>query len=262
MIKNEDRDIRTEFTKDFRKRYNMHFWVSPSKVEYKNDIFHVTVIDKEWNEEILESDALFVATGVVPNSEKLGLENTNIQMNERWYIEVDEYLETDVKWVYALWDVVGNYLFRHSVNYEWEYLFGQHYEQQEREPIRYPPVPHAIFTYPQVAWVWVTEDELIKEGKEVWKDYLVALNHYKDSAMWMAMRPEVWMVKLISDTSWKLLWAHIIWEKASDIIHMLIVYVSEWFNVEKMIKDMIFIHPALSENIRNAARKLYTQIKK
>ena len=262
MIKNEDKDIRAEFTKDFKERYNLHFWISPTKVEYINNTFFVTVSDTEWNEEVMESDALFVATGVVPNSKELGLENTDIQMNDRWYIKVDDYLETAVKWVYALWDVVWNYLFRHSVNYEWEYLFAQHYENQIKTPIKYPPVPHAIFTYPQIAGVWVIEDELIKEWREVWKDYLVGVNYYKDSAMWMAMRPEVGMVKLISDTSWKLLWAHIIWEKASDIIHMLIVYVSEWFNVEKMIKDMIFIHPALSENIRNAARKLYAQVKK
>lgn len=258
MIKNEDKDIREVFQKDFWKRYNLHFWVSPSKVEYIDDIFKVTLVDEQWNESILEWDALFVATWVIPNTEDLWLENTNIKVSSKWFIEVDSFLETNIKWVYSMWDVVWNYLFRHSVNFEWEYLFSQHFKWEKKEPIKYPPMPHAIFTYPQIAWVWVTEDELIKQGKKIWEDYLVWINNYEDSAMWMASKTKVGMVKLIADkNTGRLIWAHIIWEKASDIIHMLIVYVSQWLKIENMIKDMIFIHPALSENIRNAARKIF-----
>jgi dihydrolipoamide dehydrogenase len=71
-------------------------------VEYKNDTFYVTVADKEGNQEVMESDALFVATGVIPMTRGLGLENTDVTMNKRGYIEVDEYLETKVTGVYAL----------------------------------------------------------------------------------------------------------------------------------------------------------------
>ena len=252
MIKAEDKDIRTEFEKDFGERYNLHFWVSPVKIEYKNETFYTTLDSGE----IIKSDALFVATGVKPMTDWLWLENTSITTNKRWYIEVDEYLETKANWVYALWDVVGNYLFRHSVNYEGEYLLGE-YSETKKTPITYPAVPHAIFTYPQIAGVWVTEDELIKSWKKQWIDYEVASHNYKNSAMGSAMKAEVWFVKLIAEkSSWKIIGAHIIWEKSSDIVHMMIVIISARLTVDFMLNDMIFIHPALSEVIRNAARTL------
>lgn len=69
MIKAEDMDVKKVFQKDFADRYNVHFGISPTKVEHKNDTFYVTVADKDGKEEIMESDALFVATGVVPMTE-------------------------------------------------------------------------------------------------------------------------------------------------------------------------------------------------
>ena len=256
MIKAEDKDIRELFQKDFSERYNVHFWVSPVKVEYRNDSFFVTL--DSW--EVMEADALFVATWVVPMTEGLWLENTSITTNKRGYVEVDEYLETKVSWVYALWDVVWNYLFRHSVNYEWEYLVRE-YLKQDRLAIKYPPVPHAIFTYPQIAGVGKTEDQLIKAWKIEWQDYETAIHHYKNSAMWSAMKAELGFVKLIAEKStWKLIWAHIIGEKAAEIIHMLIILISGGHKVSFMIDEMIFIHPALPEVVRNAARTLVKKI--
>jgi len=262
MIKAEDKDIREVFEKDFSERYNMHFWVSPVKVEYKENTFYVTLD----TEEVIQSDALFVATWVKPVSDTLWLENTDITTNKRWYIEVDEYLQTKASWVYALWDVVWNYLFRHSVNYEGEYLLQQaliqfspngRNEAASRKPIKYPPIPHAIFSYPQIAGVWVTQDELEKSWKVEWIDYEIAIHNYKNSAMWSAMKAEIGFVKLIADKKTrKILWAHIIGEKSSDIIHMMIVIISAGMTVDFMLDDMIFIHPALSEVIRNAARTL------
>ena len=260
LIQAEDSDIREAFTEDFSKRYNVHLWVRPTRVEYKDSLFRVTLLWSDGEEVIMTSEALLVATWVVPNTENLWLENTHITTSAAWYIEVDEYLETKQPGVYALGDVVGNYLFRHSVNYEGEYLLRNHYENTKQSaisPIEYPPVPHAIFSYPQVAWVWVTEDELIREGKVRGHDYEVAIHYYRDSAMGMAMKPQVWLVKLIAEkNTWKILWAHILGDKAADIIHMMIVIISAWETVDFMLDRMIFIHPALSEVIRNAARSL------
>lgn len=261
MIKYEDKDIRDVFEKDFSQRYNVHFWISPTKVEYKDNRFLITTRDVQGNTSVMESDALLVASGVIPMTEWLWLKNTNITTNSQWYIKVDEYLQTKVPWVYALGDVVGNYLFRHSVNYEWEYLLRQHFMGEDKQALKYPPVPHAIFSYPQVAGVGLTEDELMISWKVLWIDYEIAIHHYKNSAMGSAMKSEIGFVKLIADKKTrKILGAHILWEKASDIIHMMIVLISAEETVDFMIEKMIFIHPALSEVIRNAARKLHEKL--
>jgi pyruvate/2-oxoglutarate dehydrogenase complex dihydrolipoamide dehydrogenase (E3) component len=91
MIKAEDKDVREVFEKDFANRYSVHYGVSPIKVTHKDDTFYVTLD----NGEVMESDALFVATGVKPMTEGLGLENTDITLSKRGYIEVDEHLETN-----------------------------------------------------------------------------------------------------------------------------------------------------------------------
>ena len=261
MISAEDKDVRAVFTEDFSDRYNVEREKDITSVSYVDGTFHVETIDKNTGEAMtFKSDALLVATGVIHNSDQLGLEHTNVKLDSRGRVIVNDHLETDEQGVYAFGDVVGNFYFRHSANFEGEYLFGQHYGEKEQKPIDYSPVPHAIFTYPQVAGVGTTEDALIKKGLVSGKDYSVAVNHYRNSAMGDAMQAETGFVKLISDKrSRKLIGAHIIGEKASDIVHMLIAYITIGATADQLL-EMIYIHPALSENIRNAARKLIVQL--
>lgn len=255
MIKAEDKDIRTQFEQNFSSRYKVHFGTSPTKVDYQEEAFLVTTVNQDGEEIVLEADSLLVATGVEPNTDDLGLEYTNVQTDAHGWVQVNEFLETGEKGVCALGDILNRYLFRHSVNFEGEYLLAQHYQNVPLAPITYPPMPHAIFSYPQVAGVGVTEDALIKAGKVAGTDYVVVLQNYKNSAMGMAMRPEVGLVKLIADKQTrKLIGAHIVGEKASDIIHLLIAYMTMNATADQLL-DMIYIHPALSEVIRNAARK-------
>lgn len=260
MIKAEDKNIREKFEQDFSSRYKVHFGTSPTKVEYKENTFYVTVEDKDGKTQVMEADGLLVATGVAPNTDDLGLEHTNVETDGRGWVQVDDSLETGESGVYALGDILHRYLFRHSVNFEGEYLLAQHYQNADKQPIIYPPMPHAIFSYPQVAGVGVTEDELLAQGKKAGTDYVVSWNEYKHSAMGMAMRPEVGGVKLIADLrTRKLIGAHIIGEKSSDMIHMLIAYMTMNATADQLL-EMIYIHPALSEVIRNAARKLVAQL--
>ncbi len=255
LLRAEDKDIRNRFEEYTCGKYDVRMHTSTQQVEYKDGMFHTTIQEKEGGTTVLISEALLVATGVTPNSDDLGLEHTSIKRDERGSIKVNEYMETHEQGVYALGDVVGKYMFRHSVNFEGEYLFGQRFGGQSKSPIAYPPMPHAVFSTPQIAGVGITEDELQLMGKTEGDDYVVAMHEYASSAMGMAMLPEVGMVKLIFDVQSKqLIGAHILGEKASDLIHMLILAISMQATVDDLHK-MIYIHPALAEVIRNAVRK-------
>ena len=86
-------------------------------------------------------------------------------------------------------------------------------------------------------------------------DYVVGKNNYENSAMGMALRSEDGFVKLLFDkNSRKLLGAHIIGEEASNMIHMLIAFMTMSATLEDIVST-IYIHPALPEVVRNAARK-------
>ncbi len=261
LIWNVDSEIKEEFGRVFKEKYNVLEWVWTHKVEYDKTRKEFTLYYTQNNEEkAIQWDALLIATGVQPNSDTLNLENTDITTNKRGFIEVDDTLQTSLPHIYALWDCIWNYLFRHSVNFEAEYLYKELIEDNNLKPknqISYPPMPWAIFSNPQVAWVWKTEDELINE----WVSYIKWINKYQDSAMWDALKSDHWIVKLLFDkTSLKLLWAHIIWVEASNMIHILIVFITMWAKLDDIL-NIIYIHPALPENVRNAARNAKKAIK-
>lgn len=251
MIKNEDDDVIEEFTKAFSQPGGVHLGMTTNRVEYADGNFKVYATDNEGQETCFEGDALMVAAGVVPNSDQLGLDTTSIKTDKRGFIEVDDTLQTSVDGVYALGDVIGHYLFRHTVNFQGEYLMDTLFLEPRKEPINYPPMPHAIFSNPQVAGVGKTERELKAEGV----DYIVGLNPYKKSAMGMALLSEHGFVKLLFDANnRKLIGAHIVGPEASDMIHMCISQMTMGATLDDMLK-MIYIHPALPEIVRNAARK-------
>ncbi|SCA58821.1 Mycothione reductase [Chlamydiales bacterium SCGC AB-751-O23] len=251
MLKMEDKEVQKEFERLFCQQEEVLLGYKSKKITYDKGNYTLVVEDKEGHVSSLESDALLVATGVEPNTSSLGLENTQIQTNKKGYIEINDFLETSVKGVYAFGDVIGRHLFRHTANFEGEYLFDALFKSKSPYPITYPPVPHAVFTHPQVAGVGATEEELEKSNTP----YFKGVNYYSDSAMGMALLPEGGFVKLLFDKrDQSLVGAHIIGDEASNMIHMLIAFMNKGAVLEDILK-MIYIHPALPEVVRNAARK-------
>lgn len=256
FLKNEDEEVQKEFQEIFTKKFKTHLGYTPERVEYKDGIFQLTISNREGDTQVLEADALFVATGITSNTDTLSLENTDIEVDARGYIKTDQHLQTTVPDVYALGDCNGRYFFRHSVNFEGEYLLETLYTHPSDKEIEYPPMPHAVFTNPQIAGVAATEQELKAAGV----DYISARNDYKNSAMGGdALQSDYGFCKLLFERqSRKLLGAHILGKEASDMIHMLIAFINMNATLDDMLRT-IYIHPALPEIVRNAARKAQSQ---
>ena len=249
LIRHADTDLQKEFSEQFSKRHTIHYG-TPESVSHQNGEFSVTYQTKDGQSLTLKADALLIATGVTPNSDNLALEKTDITTDSAGYIQVSDTLETKAKNVYAMGDVVGNYLFRHSVNFEGEYLFDRLYVNKSETPIKYSPVPYAVFTHPQIAGVGATEQELQAKGVE----YISAINPYKKSAMGMARLSEYGFVKVLFErNSKKLLGAHLIGEEAATMAHMFILGITMGATLDDLL-EMIYIHPALPEVARNACR--------
>ena len=256
MIKNEDHEVIDAFEKEFSKRFAVHFKSKPLSVNYENNTFTVD-IDSNGNRKQLQADALFIATGVTPNTDTLNVHKAGINVDEKGFIPVNNKFETNCKHIWAFGDIIGEHLFRHAANYQGEYLFNHVFKNQVA-PIKYPPMPHAIFTNPQVAGVGPTENEL----KEKNIDYVVGKNDYNQSAMGMALLSNHGFAKLLFDKqTHQLLAAHIIGKEASNMIHMAIAYIKMKATLEDML-DTIYIHPALPEIVRNAVRKAHQELLK
>lgn len=257
LLRVQDAEVAAEFQKVFSRYHDIRLQSVPTRVEYNNNMFsvHYTQDGKETS---VSAQALLIATGITSNADTLDLINTDIELLTGNYIKVNEHLETNVPGIYALGDCIGKYFFRHSVNFEGEYLFDHVFGGNPKKPINYPPMPHAVFTHPQVAGVGATEEELKFRGV----DYVTGLNPYKSSAMGMALLSEYGFCKiLVERKSRKILGGHIIGPEASDMIHMLIAYMNMNATLDDMLRT-IYIHPALPEIIRNAARKAKTALEK
>lgn len=255
ILQKVDFQIRDEFRKELVKKNKLieNFEFEEVKYDKKEKQFKV-FIKKENKILELNSDCLLVATGVKINTDSLNLQNTSLKLNKNGSFKVNKKLQTNVKHIFAIGDCAGNYMFRHSANFEAEYLLENLIKKNVEIPkknIVYPPMPWAIFTNPQIAGVGLTENEAIEKNI----GYIVGINEYKNSAMGDALRSSCGMVKLIFEKkTQKLIGAHIFGEEASNMIHILITAMAFNAVLNDLLEKMIFIHPALPENIRNALR--------
>lgn len=250
LLRTEDEDVRRAFTENFKQRHTLHHGMVPVDVRWQDGLFTVTLRAADGSSHQLFAEALLVCTGIEPATAELGLETTAIRRNERGFIEVDAYLQTAVRGVYALGDCVGNFLFRHSVNFEGEYLMRTLFEQPVAEALDYGPMPRAIFSVPEMAAVGAGEAQLKADGV----DYIVGKAYYAESNMGLARQLDHGFVKLLFERrSGRLLGAHLLGDEASNMIHLLILLMKKDGTLADLLA-MIFIHPALPELVRDAAR--------
>ena len=251
MLRSMDPDVRRTFEEVFACDHTLHQGCIPVNVQYDQEIFNVILRDvRNGTETVIEAEALLVATGVVPQTDDLGLEHTAIKQTAEGFIEVDDHLGTAVPGVYALGDCVGRYLFRHSVNFEAEYLMHTVFERPHKAPIQYGPMPYAVFTVPEIAGVGATENGLAAAGVE----HAVGRSCYADSNVGLARQLDHGFAKiLVHRQTRKLLGAHIVGPEAATMIHMLIAMLSLQADLDDLLK-MIYVHPALPEVVRDAAR--------
>ncbi len=212
-------------------------------------------VNRESGEKItITADEILVATGRGSNSDILHPERGGIKTDKRGWITVNEYLETSQPNIWALGDGNGRYLFKHAANYESKVVFYNAILKRELK-VDYHAVPHAVFTYPEIASVGLKEKEAIEKYGE--DNVLIGIHRYQDIAKGEAMGVKDYFVKVIVEkSSLKILGAHIIGPYASILVQEIInlMYTSE--RSAEPIRDGMHIHPALNEVVERAFNSL------
>jgi len=244
LMSREDREVSELLTKTFSEKYTILTNSETKKVWQKGKKIFVEVKTKK-GKKTISAEALLVATGVTPNSE-LHLEKTGVRTNTKGFIQVNEFLEAG-KNIWALGDVIGTFMLKHSANYEAEVisenlLFGK---QKRRD---YTAMPYAVFTSPQIAGVGESEEELQEKGLH----YVVGRHEYIKTGMGLALQDEDGFVKILVDPKTrKILSCRVVGEQASTLIHEVLVVMRNNLTVDA-IENTIHIHPALSEVVQRA----------
>ena len=200
--------------------------------------------------ESLVTDELLIASSRASNSDILHPERAGIETDSRGWIGVNEYLETSQPNVWAFGDAIGKHLFKHAANYESSVVYYNAVRGQ-RVKVDYHAVPHAVFTYPEIAGVGMTEKDAVERlGTE---NILIGFQRFQDTAKGSAMEVEDCFVKVILDRgNLSILGAHIIGPHASILIQEIINLMYTHDSSAEPIMDGMHIHPALSEVVERA----------
>ena len=201
------------------------------------------------NGEVIDAEAILVATGRTPNGDLLKLDNAGVELREDGRIKVDEYGRTTAEGIWALGDVSSPYKLKHVANAETRAIQHNLLHPHDLQKMPHDFVPSAIFTHPQIATVGLKEDEARAEGYEV----TVKVQNFGDVAYGWAMDDHTGICKLIADRkTGKLLGAHIMGPQASTLIQQLITAMVYGLDMRSFARSQYWIHPALPEVVENA----------
>jgi len=196
----------------------------------------------------LEGDYCIVAVGRTAYTEGLGLDKIGIQIEERGKkVPVNEHLETSVKGVYAIGDVISGAMLAHKAEEEGVYVAETIAGQKPH--INYNLIPGVVYTWPEVASVGYTEEQLKQQGKK----YKTGSFPFKASGRARASMDIDGLVKVLADAETdELLGVHMIGPRAADMIAEAVVGMEFRASAED-IGRISHAHPTFTEAFKEAA---------
>ncbi|MDQ1722088.1 MAG: mycothione reductase [Pseudonocardiales bacterium] len=249
LLRHLDSEISDRFTQVAATRWDLHLGVDTGKLSGDQRGVRLDFTDGS----CAEADTLLVATGRVPNTDRLCLAAAGVQTLSDGRVKVDCYGRTNVEGVWALGDVSSDFQLKHVANHEARVIAHNLVHPQDLREFDHRFVPSAVFTDPQIASVGLTEDEVRASGRP----YLTATQSYGDSAYGWAMEDQTGICKLIADPgTGLLLGAHLMGHQSSILIQPLIQAMSFGQRVPELARGQYWIHPALMEVVENALLKL------
>ncbi len=207
----------------------------------------VKATNAKGEEVILEGDYCLVAVGRRPYTEGLNLEAAGVKKDERGRVEVNNHLQTNVPNIYAIGDVVRGAMLAHKAEEEGvlvaEYLAGQ------KPHIDYNLIPGVVYTWPEVASVGKTEEQLKAEGA----NFKVGQFPMRALGRARASMDTDGFVKILADANTdEILGVHIIGARAADMIAEAVTAMEFKASAED-ISRISHAHPTFTEAIKEAA---------
>ncbi|MFL5730143.1 MAG: dihydrolipoyl dehydrogenase [Cytophagaceae bacterium] len=224
--------------------FNFSHKVTGATVKGKEVI--VTAEDKDGKKVEFKAEYCLMSVGRKPYTEGLGLENAGIKTDERGRIPVDAHLETSVKGIYAIGDVIKGAMLAHKAEEEGvmvaELMAGQ------KPHINYNLIPGVVYTWPEVASVGFTEEQLKEQGRA----YKVGSFPFKASGRARASMDTDGFVKVLADKNTdEILGVHMIGPRAADMIAEAVVAMEYRASAEDVAR-MSHAHPTYTESFKEA----------
>ncbi|MEX2516623.1 MAG: dihydrolipoyl dehydrogenase [Gammaproteobacteria bacterium] len=245
-----DKQIATEAQKLLKKQgldIKLNARVTATEVKKGQVVVSYSHGDKDDSEATITFDKLIVAVGRKPNTDNLGAEAAGLKLDQRGYIQVDDQCRTNINHIWAVGDVIGGPMLAHKA-------FEEGVAVAERiaghsAHVDYGLVPWVIYTWPEIAWVGQTEQQL----KDAGESYKSGAFPFIANGRARGMGETDGMVKILSDADTdRILGVHILGANASELIAEAALAMAFDASSEDIVRTC-HAHPTLSESMHEAA---------
>ena len=250
FLKREDDDISEMLFNDLSQD-GIEFNLGAKVVEVKDLSDKVEIIyEINGKKQTVKADKLLVATGRKPVTEGLGLENTDIELDERGAIKVDDYLRTTAENVWAIGDVKGGPQFTYISLDDFRIIFDQLYGKGERKVSDRNIIPYSVFITPALSRVGLNEVEAKNKGIEYKLFKLAATSIPK--AKVIGNTRGMYKILVDPDTE-EILGATIYGEESYEVINLIALAMKAKLPYT-MLRDQIYTHPTMTEALNDVLK--------
>lgn len=250
FLKREDDDISEMIFNDLSQD-GIEFNLGVKVVEVRDLSDKVEIVyEINGQKRTVKADKLLVATGRKPVTEGLGLENTDIKLDERGAIKVDDYLRTTAENVWAIGDVKGGPQFTYISLDDFRIIFDQLYGKGERKVSDRKSVPYSVFTTPALSRVGLNEVEAKNKGIEYKLFKLAATSIPK--AKVIGNTRGMYKILVNPDTE-EILGATIYGEESYEVINLIALAMKAKLPYT-LLRDQIYTHPTMTEALNDVLK--------
>ncbi len=247
IISTMDASLGKELQKSLKKLgFEFYFSHKVTGANVKGKEVTVTADNAKGEKVEFKGDYCLVSVGRKPYTDNLGLDKAGVKLDNRGRIETDDHLQTNVPGIYAIGDVVKGAMLAHKA--EEEGIFVAETMNGQKPHINYNLIPGVVYTWPEVAAVGFTEEQLKEKGAK----YKVGSFPFKASGRARASMDTDGFVKVLADeTTDEILGVHMIGPRAADMIAEAVVAMEYRASAED-ISRMSHAHPTFTESMKEA----------
>jgi len=248
IIPGMDGALSKELQRVLKKNLGFEFYLKHKVTGVKSNGKEVSVSVLNAKDEKVEfkGDYCLMSVGRKPYTDNLGLDKIGVKLDNRGRVETDDHLRTNIEGIYAIGDVVKGAMLAHKAEEEGVYVAETIAGQKPH--INYNLIPGVVYTWPEVAAVGYTEEQLKEQGKK----YKVGNFPFKASGRARASMDTDGFVKVLADeTTDELLGVHMIGPRTADMIAEAVVAMEYRASAED-ISRMSHAHPTFTESMKEA----------
>ena len=241
FLRGFDQSVRAHLKEELvKKGLNLQFNADIQRIERQADGSLLATLNDDRK---LATDCVFYATGRRPMLDDLGLENVNVQLDARGFIQVNERYETSTPSILAIGDVIGGIALTPVALAEGMAVARRLFKPEDYRPVDYQNIPTAVFSLPNVATVGLSEEQARSAGYTL----KIFESRFRPMKLTLTDCQERSLMKLVVDTETdRVLGCHMVGPEAGEILQGIAIAIKAGAT-KRIFDETIGIHPTAAE---------------